>query len=146
MRFQRQRNLADGLLNLSTPASKVGVVIGAIALICVCGFFIYRGLTNDPTVKPPTVAQIVLECEKCHAVKEFTREEAKALGREKLEELTLVGMDCTNAACGGKKSMKWTLECPVRTCHAHYLRPKFGEKETCPKCGADYTQAKIANP
>ena len=143
MRFQRQRNFASGLLNVTTPAGKIGVTIGAIALIGVCGFLVYRGLFRDKPPETLPLALTVMECEKCHNTQEFSPAEIKEMGKEKYMTMTQAGIDCPK--CGAVKGMKMTVMCPIPSCHFHYLI-KFGEKNLCPKCGADYTEAKIANP
>jgi hypothetical protein len=82
---------------------------------------------------------VILECEKCRKQRELSAEEVKAIGRDGL----MAGLNCE--MCGGVKTAKLTLECPVPTCRTHYL-PKVGEKNICPKCGADFVVAKMQNP
>jgi hypothetical protein len=143
MRFQRQRNLAGGLLNLSSSASKIGVAVGAIAVIGVCGFLIWRGLIRQQPPPPPPTMVTVMECEKCHNKKEFSQAELTEMGKEKVMAMVINGLDCPK--CSGDKTMKLTIECPIPTCHFHYLQVASGEN-ICPKCGANYTKARIANP
>lgn len=144
MRYQRQHDLSSGLLNLSTPASKIGVVAGAIAVIGLCGFFIWRGLIRQQPVEPAPILATVMECEKCQNVKEIPNDELKAMGKDVAMAMMQGGMDCPK--CGGVKSMKFTIECPDPACRFHFLE-KSARSETgsivCPKCHQDYTQSVI---